>query len=120
MLIVFNWSISRAYGYEGQNVCTMRVEGKKVAGCMGGNYDMQGTCLGLWMQNHFKEELKKFKFNKDGSSDFSGLKLAGGFKGLPYLSGGWDELTKILEELGYCLECGNSNYRFNEYFLNEI
>ena len=53
MLLTFNWSISKAYGYEGQNVCTMRIEGKKVSGCMGGNYDMPGTCLSLWMQEHF-------------------------------------------------------------------
>lgn len=38
------WTISKAQDSYGYNVCTMRGEGMK-ARCMGGGYDMQGTCL---------------------------------------------------------------------------
>ena len=53
-----NWTVSRARGSYGYNVCTLRVDGKKAAGCNGGGYDMTGTVIGLWLQN-FQDRLRK-------------------------------------------------------------
>jgi hypothetical protein len=48
-----NWSISRARDTEGYNVLTARdSRGRKVAGCCGGGYDMEGTVFAEILTKH--------------------------------------------------------------------
>jgi hypothetical protein len=53
----FKWTISRGRDTDGYNICSLLVDGNKVASCMGGGYDMQGTALGNWLQDAFQLEL---------------------------------------------------------------
>jgi hypothetical protein len=52
-----NWSVSRNPESYGDNVCTLRHEGKKLASCDGGGYDMVGKVFGNWMTKEFAVEL---------------------------------------------------------------
>ena len=60
-LLEFKWTVSKGRDTYGWNICTLYADGIKVARCNGGNYDMKGTCLGLWAEVAFKEELLKLK-----------------------------------------------------------
>jgi hypothetical protein len=53
----FKWTVSRARETYGYNVCTLYVDGHKVARCNGGGYDMEGTVLGLWLAKRFADQL---------------------------------------------------------------
>lgn len=119
MLIVFNWSISQAYGYEGQNVCTMRINEKKVSGCVGGGYDIESTCLGEWMEEYFKEELHKFSYDHTGKSKFLGLKF---YDNKPHCDGstGWGCMVVILKALNCWLDCVRNESNKKEYLLKRI
>lgn len=55
----FRWTTSRARDTYGYNVCTLLIAGVKVAACNGGGYDMQGTCLGSWIEGAFIDRLRK-------------------------------------------------------------
>lgn len=55
----FKWTISRGRETYGYNICTLLVDGEKVARCNGGGYDMQGTCLADWLEKEFQAELRK-------------------------------------------------------------
>jgi len=58
-LLKFKWSISHGRNTNGYNICSLYVDGKRVASCNGGNYDMMGTSLGEWIAKTFGNELKK-------------------------------------------------------------
>ena len=49
-LLEFRWSVSRGYETYGYNICSLWVDGRKVASCNGGGYDMKGTSLGNWLE----------------------------------------------------------------------
>jgi len=119
MLLSFKWTVSKARDTYGYNIVTLKVNGKKVAQCDGGGYDMTGTCLGNWMEKHFKKELLKFKYNKDGRSDFYGLRL---YKGRPYIDGacGFSSVERILKKLGYRLNCFDYKTNHQDYELLKI
>ena len=59
----FKWTVSKAVNTYGYNICSLFVNGQKVSSCNGGNYDMQGTCLGEWIEREFKDELLQLKEN---------------------------------------------------------
>ena len=82
MLLSFKWTVSRGRDTYGYNVVTLKADGKKVAQCNGGGYDMTGTCLGNWVANHFKDELLKFKTE---------------FYGLTFHNPNYDPGSKIIE-----------------------
>lgn len=66
----FRWSISRGYNTYGYNICTLLVDGDKVASCDGGGYDMQGTVLAGWIQEAFQDRLQElFKEDIDSITD---------------------------------------------------
>lgn len=52
------WTVSRARDTAGYNVCKLYVDGKNVAGCNGGGYDMVGTVIGIWIEQ-FQDRLRK-------------------------------------------------------------
>lgn len=53
----FKWTISRGRDTYGYNICTLLVDGEKVAKTCGGGYDMAGTALGEWITNAFSTQL---------------------------------------------------------------
>ena len=59
----FKWTVSKAVNTYGYNICSLFVNGQKVSSCNGGGYDMQGTCLGEWIEREFKDELLQLKDN---------------------------------------------------------
>jgi hypothetical protein len=65
----FRWTTSRGRDTYGYNICSLLVNGEKVASCNGGGYDMQGTSLGDWVARKFKDQLLKF------DQEFTGLKF---------------------------------------------
>ena len=119
MLLSFKWAVSKARDTYGYNVVTLRANGRKVAQCDGGNYDMEGTCLGLWVQEHFKRELLKFNYNEEGDSDFYGLRF---YNDKPRINGacGWSTVEVILKELGYFFDTYTYKTNLKEYILKEF
>jgi len=59
--LCFKWTVSRARETKGYNVCTLYVDGKKVARCDGGGYDMLGTSFGDWIAVAFADKLLELK-----------------------------------------------------------
>lgn len=57
----FKWSVSRGRDTYGYNICSLYVDGRKVASCNGGGYDMKGTCFGIFLEKHFADRLRKLK-----------------------------------------------------------
>lgn len=53
----FKWTVSRGRETYGYNICTLFVDGSKVAACNGGGYDMQGTSLGDWVARTYRDRL---------------------------------------------------------------
>ncbi len=53
----FRWTTSRGRDTYGYNVCTLYIDGVKVARCNGGGYDMEGTDLGNWLASVAREHL---------------------------------------------------------------
>jgi len=119
MLLSFKWTVSKGRDTYGYNIVTLSVNGEKASRCDGGNYDMNGTCLAMWMQERFKEELLKFKYDEKGNSDFYGLTF---YNGKPHLNGacGWESMEHVLKELGYYLENVNYKNSLQEYILHKV
>ena len=67
-LLEIKWTVSRAKLTQGFNICTLFVDGDKKAACNGGNYNMVGTSLGMWVEKEFKEELLKLTEPHSGLS----------------------------------------------------
>lgn len=137
----FKWTVSRGRDTYGYNICTLLVDGDKVAKCNGGGYDMQGTCLGEWLQDHFEmqlnelfmEEIVSFKsmpFNesgykrkgelkdKDGNA-FYGTSLYAGKDGKIqlYLDGaaGMESMKRIAEALGIKLQWNKESDKYRNH-----
>lgn len=53
----FRWTTSRGRDTYGYNVCTLYADGRKVARCNGGGYDMEGTCLGTFLETFYADRL---------------------------------------------------------------
>ena len=53
------WGVSRGRNTYGYNICSLYVDGSKVASCNGGGYDMTGTVVGLWLAKAYAEQLRK-------------------------------------------------------------
>lgn len=65
-ILEFRWTVSKARDTYGYNICSLYVDGTKVASCNGGGYDMEGTSLGNWVEKAFKDKLMKLKEEFDG------------------------------------------------------
>lgn len=115
----FKWTVSRGRDTYGYNICTLLVDGYKVAKCNGGGYDMQGTCLGDWLARAFPDRLNKLKIpmnrrNGEDVQEYYGLTYhdptfdpgnaipdhPGLFENKPHLKG---KTVKELEAMGESL-----------------
>lgn len=66
MRLEIRWSISRAHGYEGQNVVTVtdteaKGRARKRFTQIGGGYDLERTALCDWLQTTQQAKLRKIK-----------------------------------------------------------
>jgi len=68
-ILKFKWGVSRGRDTYGYNLCTLYVDGTKVARCNGGGYDMEGTVLGDYIASAYPERLLKL------TEEFYGLKF---------------------------------------------
>ena len=59
--LVVKWGVSRGRNTYGYTTCNLYVDGKKVAGCNGGGYDMQGTVIGDYIAHAFTDKLMNLK-----------------------------------------------------------
>lgn len=57
LLAEWRWTVSRGRDTYGYNICSLWIDGRKVASCDGGGYDLMGTCLGEWLEATFAERL---------------------------------------------------------------
>lgn len=76
--IEFRWGVSRGEDTYGYNLCSLYVDGKKVAMTSGGGYDMKGAAFAMWMRKTFIGEIMKLEGNT-GSND-----KPGGYYGLSF------------------------------------
>lgn len=51
------WTTSRGRETFGYNICTLRAQDGTKYRCMGGGYDMLGTCFGEWLQANYQDRL---------------------------------------------------------------
>jgi len=63
-LLEFKWTVSRGRDTDGYNICSLYVDGRKVASCNGGGYDMKGTALGNWIAKAYADRLRKLRLSK--------------------------------------------------------
>ena len=71
----YKWTVSKAVDTYGYDICTLFVNGDKVSRCNGGGYDMQGTCLGDWIERKFKDDLLQLKETFYGLGGFGDLSV---------------------------------------------
>jgi hypothetical protein len=90
LTLMFKWTVSRARDTYGYNVCTLYVDGKKVAQCDGGGYDMEGTVLGLWVAKRFPDQLRE--------------KITTSFYGLTFHDPDFDAAKAIVPDTGQTVE----------------
>lgn len=57
----FKWSVSRGRDTAGYNICSLYVDGRKVASTCGGGYDMKGTVLGKYIAGAYADRLLALK-----------------------------------------------------------
>jgi len=95
--LTFKWGVSRGRYTYGYNICSLYVEGKKVASCNGGGYDMKGTCFGDWIEKEFQEQLKTLNLDEFyGLQEYDGKRILDG-------ACGFSSMERILKALGYKL-----------------
>jgi hypothetical protein len=77
-VLEFKWGVSKGRDTYGYNICSLYVDGQKVASTCGGGYDMEGTVLGNWIARAFNDELLKlemptYTINREEARGFYGL-----------------------------------------------
>jgi hypothetical protein len=60
--ISIRWGTSRGRNTYGYTTCSLRDQnGRLIAACNGGGYDMRGTVVGIWLASTFGAELRTLK-----------------------------------------------------------
>lgn len=111
--IEIKWTVSRGRKTHGYNICTLYLNGKDIASCMGKDYDMQGTVIASFILKYFPEELKKLNSMEYYGLVFSRKTKTGKIRGLKryspgaaiHLDGacGLSSMYIILERIGFRL-----------------
>ncbi len=121
----FKWTVSRGRDTYGYNICSLWVDGRKVSSCNGGGYDMKGTALANWIQEKFKEEVKKLNSAKYYGLHFYNKKTRKHHdrfrKGYSFwLDGacGFDSIKRILNALGYKLIFADETRNSSTYLMD--
>jgi hypothetical protein len=132
------WGTSRGRDTYGYTICSLYVNGHKVASCNGGGYDMRGTVLGDWMEQEFQSELlalanqvKRVVYTDERGKWLGGQEFreGGGHYGMTAalcretgkyvrvaLDGacGWESMRKILNAIGL-----DASYLWEDAYLVE-
>jgi len=58
-VIEVKWGISRGRDTDGYTTCGLYANGRKMASCSGGGYDLRGTVFGDFLEKEFQPELLK-------------------------------------------------------------
>lgn len=139
VLLHFKWTVSRGRETYGYNICTLFADGVRVAQCNGGGYDMQGTCLGEYIQKTYQPELRRVfekqiknvvpvnwrKYKKDdGTTERCLRKNVHGFYGATLINGedgkigvslngrcGFSSIEKIANSIGIALNWNKESDR---------
>jgi len=122
--LALSWSVSRGMDTYGYNICRLdsRESGTRYK-CMGGGYDMVGTCIGKWLAAEYQDRLlqiaEQASFKRENGENISNDK---GLYGMHYypeqnkivLDGacGKESMLRIAEALGIRVT-GNWNKRLN-------
>jgi len=124
-IFMFKWSVSRSTGY---NIVRIYLNDKKTKFyASGGNYDMEGTALGEFLQTDFQDRLKElFKDLEVGKHiDARKNKFYGAFKSCDsdskiLLDGatGKSSMIKILEAIDLRLEYVSETKNTTTYLLH--
>lgn len=59
--LTIKWGTSRGRDSYGYTTCSLYENGRKIAACNGGGYDMRGTVIGDWMTNRLTPALLRLK-----------------------------------------------------------
>lgn len=70
--LAFRWTTSRAADSYGYNICSLMIDGRKVATTCGGGYDMQGTVLGQWINATFPAQLRALAADRIALAEAAG------------------------------------------------
>lgn len=132
-VLQYKWTISKGRETYGYNICTLYVNGRKVARCNGGGYDMQGTCLSQYMRVRFEKELKGLTGNNGSGDDGTGYYGLNFYGPKPdyerhkqYQEGdsisldgacGHESMVTILNALGYRMKYISENRKERLYML---
>ena len=121
------YTISRGADTYGWNICTLRIDGRRVASCKGGGYDMRGTCLAGWIKKQFPDELRRLS-----PAEFYGLSFwdqrAKKFRKhwrpgyIVGLNGGcgWNSMERILNAFGLRLVWRGESAKCDWYTLEAL
>lgn len=121
------YTTSRGADTYGWNICTLRIDGRRIASCKGGGYDMRGTCLAGWIEKQFPDELRRLS-----PAEFYGLSFwdqrAKKFRKRwrpGYIVGldggcGWNSMERILNAIGFRLAWRGESAKCDWYTLEAL
>lgn len=135
-LLAFKWTVSKGHDTYGYNICSLYVDGSKVASCNGGGYDMEGTVLAQYLVREFQERLMtiadraRVQCIQHENMEWSRITEEGGLYGMTYLKPkslkphvtingacGSDSVLKIAKEAGITLNSTKIGRNAFGYFL---
>ena len=121
------FTTSRGAETYGWNICTLRIDGRRVASCKGGGYDMRGTCLADWIKKQFPDELRRLS-----PAEYYGLsfwdprakKRRKHFRP-GYIVGldggcGWNSMERILNAFGFRMVWRGESAKSDWYTLEAL
>lgn len=125
-LLETRWTISRGRDTYGYNICTLYVNGERVARCSGGGYDMHGTVFATWLQATFPDRLRSIRchtIRQDGGKwldDRDGMYGATRqLDGTVTLNGGcgFESIRRIAQHVGLTVETIETKSRNRSQWL---
>lgn len=121
------FTTSRGEETYGWNICTLRIDGRQVASCKGGGYDMRGTCLAGWIEKQFPNELRRLspanyyglQFWDPRAKKFRKHWRPGYVVGLDGCCG-WSSMERILNAFGFFLVWRGESAKSDWYTLEAL
>ena len=77
---IIKWGTSRGRDTYGYTTCALYIDGRKVAACNGGGYDMKGAVFGEWLAATFADRLRRSRKIRQHVERING-ELRAGFYG---------------------------------------
>ena len=129
----FRWTMSKGKNTYRQTICSLYVDpiigGVKKASCIGGGYDMKGTSLGSYIEEEYKDRLKKLSTEPFYGFTFYKTDKNGKYKTLKRYSegaiisldgaAGVTAMEKVLNAISITLQCLGETKTSTFYTLTE-